>query len=76
MAKSDINSEDKLVQATFAEHLEKVLGWESAFAFNTETFGPEGTPPFDAQEIELAASRIYQHLWTIGKDDSRPGQAA
>ena len=26
MAYTDINSEDRLVQATFAEHLEKVLG--------------------------------------------------
>ena len=24
---TDINSEDRLVQKTFAEHLEKVLGW-------------------------------------------------
>jgi len=27
MACTDINSEDRLVQATFAEHLEDVLGW-------------------------------------------------
>jgi len=25
---TDINSEDRLVQQTFAEHLEKVLGWD------------------------------------------------
>jgi type I restriction enzyme R subunit len=43
MAHTDINSEDRLVQATFAEHLEKVLGWESVFAWNDETFGPDGT---------------------------------
>ena len=43
MALTDINSEDRLVQKTFAEHLEKVLGWESAYAYNTETFGPAGT---------------------------------
>jgi len=30
MAYTDINSEDRLVQATFAEHLEKVLGWHRA----------------------------------------------
>src|SRR5437588_112305 len=40
---TDINSEDRLVQATFAEHLEKVLGWESVYAYNQETFGPDGT---------------------------------
>ena len=32
MAYTDINSEDRLVQATFAEHLEKVLGWDSVYA--------------------------------------------
>ena len=43
MAYTDINSEDRLVQATFAEHLENTLGWESIYAWNQETFGPEGT---------------------------------
>lgn len=43
MAYTDINSEDRLVQATFAEHLESELGWDSAYAWNQETFGPTGT---------------------------------
>ena len=43
MAVTPINSEDRLVQATFAEHLEQVLGWDSIFAWNQETFGPDGT---------------------------------
>jgi type I restriction enzyme R subunit len=43
MAYTDINSEDRLVQTTFADHLEKVLGWESVYAWNQETFGPEGS---------------------------------
>lgn len=43
MALTDINSEDRLVQQTFAEHLEKALGWESVYAYNAETFGPNGT---------------------------------
>lgn len=43
MAVTPINSEDRLVQATFAAHLEKVLGWESVHAWNDETFGPGGT---------------------------------
>lgn len=38
---TDINNEDRLVQATFAEHLEKALGWESVYAWNQETFGPD-----------------------------------
>ena len=28
---------------TFAEHLRDVLGWESVYAYNQETFGPNGT---------------------------------
>jgi type I restriction enzyme R subunit len=40
---TDINSEDRLVQQTLAKHLENVLGWESIYAHNTETFGPSGT---------------------------------
>ena len=43
MAVTPINSEDRLVQATFAQHLERVLGWDSVYAWNEETFGPDGT---------------------------------
>ena len=43
MAVTPINSEDRLVQATFAKHLEQVLGWDSIYAWNKETFGPNGT---------------------------------
>jgi type I restriction enzyme R subunit len=43
MAYTDINTEDRLVQATFAEHLENELGWENVYAWNNETFGPNGT---------------------------------
>ena len=43
MAVTPINSEDRLVQATFAKHLEQVLGWDSLYAWNQETFGPDGT---------------------------------
>ncbi|SDF12525.1 type I restriction endonuclease subunit R [Thalassobaculum litoreum] len=43
MAVTGINSEDRLVQETFADHLERTLGWNSVYAFNHETFGPDGT---------------------------------
>jgi type I restriction enzyme R subunit len=43
MAYTDINNEDRLVQATFAEQLEQVLGWDSVYAWNQETFGATGT---------------------------------
>lgn len=35
--------EDNLVQATTADYLRDRLGWESVYAYNTETFGKEGT---------------------------------
>ena len=43
MAVTSVNSEDRLVQATFAEHLEQMLGWDSIYAWNQETFGTDGT---------------------------------
>ena len=43
MAVTSINNEDRLVQATFAKHLEQVLGWDTIYAWNEETFGPDGT---------------------------------
>ncbi len=43
MAYTDINSEDRLVQQTFADHLRDVLGWDSVYAWNEETFEPNGT---------------------------------
>ena len=42
MAVTGINSEDRLVQATFATHLKDKLGWESVYAWNEEGFGPTG----------------------------------
>ena len=43
MAVTPVNSEDRLVQATFARHLERELGWDSIYAWNRETFGSDGT---------------------------------
>jgi len=34
-------TESTLVQQTTAEYLEKQLGWESVYAYNTEDFGPD-----------------------------------
>ena len=36
-------NEDTLVQQTTADYLHDKLGWRSVYAFNMETFGPEGT---------------------------------
>jgi type I restriction enzyme R subunit len=43
MAVTGINSEDRLVQKTFADHLQNTLGWDSIYAYNDEKFGPDGT---------------------------------
>ena len=43
MAITGTYSEDRLVQAPFTKHLERVLGWDSLYAWNEETFGPDGT---------------------------------
>jgi type I restriction enzyme R subunit len=40
---TDINSEDRLVQKTFADYLHDTLGWDSIYAWNEETFGTTGT---------------------------------
>src|SRR5450759_421307 len=51
---TDINSEDSLVQATFARHLEEKLGWDSIYAWNQETFGLAGTlGRTDTREVVL-----------------------
>lgn len=52
---TDINTEEKLVQATFAEHLDTELGWESAYAWNDETFRANSTlGRNDACEVVLS----------------------
>jgi type I restriction enzyme R subunit len=77
MAHTDINGEDRLVQATFAEHLEKVLGWENVYAWNQETFGPSGTlGRADAREVVLtrdlraALERLNPQLPAAAIDDA------
>jgi type I restriction enzyme R subunit len=64
-----INTEDSLVQATFAEYLEEQLGWDSIYAWNQETFGLAGTlGRTDTREVVLtrdlrsALFRLNRHL--------------
>jgi hypothetical protein len=54
---TDINSEDRLVQKTFADHLRDRLGWESVYAYNAETFGPHGTLGRASNEREVVLVR-------------------
>jgi len=54
MALTDINSEDRLDQQTFADHLRDRLGWESIYADKAGTCGPLGTlGPLSEREVVL-----------------------
>ncbi len=65
MAITDINSEDRLVQKTFADHLHDELGWDSVYAWNKETFGPESTLG-RADEREVVLTReLRQAITTL-----------
>jgi len=35
-------NEDTLVQQTTTDYLKNQLGWDSVYAYNQETFGPDG----------------------------------
>src|SRR5713101_4247382 len=66
---TDINSEDRLVQQTFAEYLHDALGWDSVYAWNHETFGPHGTLGRDSErevvlvrDLRAALARINPTL--------------
>jgi len=66
---TDIHSEDRLVQATFSDHLRDVLGWESFYAHNEETFGPTGMlgrgnerEVVLVRDLRSAVQRLNSHL--------------
>jgi type I restriction enzyme R subunit len=74
---TDINSEDRLVQKTFAEHLEKVLGWGSVYAYNNETLGPQGTLGRGSErdvvlvrDLRLALERLNPDLPALAWDQA------
>ena len=77
MAVTPINSEDRLVQATFVRHLEQVLRWDSVYAWNEEAFGPDGTlGRADTTEVVLtrdlraALERLNPDLPASAVDDA------
>src|SRR5438876_6187350 len=66
---TDINGEDRLVQQTFADHLRDQLDWESVYAYNAETFGPQGTLGRASErdvvlvrDLRVALARLNQDL--------------
>jgi len=61
-----LNSEDRLVQKTFADHLEHELGWESVYAWDQETFGRDGTLGRDGTRRAVAKS-VFSHVWQLGE---------
>lgn len=74
---TDINSEDRLVQETFASHLQDKLGWDSVYAWNDETFGPGGTLGRDnerdmvlVRDLAAAIRRLNPDLPTAAVDDA------
>lgn len=77
MAVTGINSEDRLVQVTFATHLKDKLGWETVYAFNDETFGPGGTlgrastsEAVLARDLRAALQRLNPDLPPSAIDDA------
>jgi type I restriction enzyme R subunit len=74
---TDINSEDRLVQKTFADYLHDVLGWESVYAWNDETFGPGGTlgrdstrDPVLRRDLREALARLNQNLPESAREEA------
>lgn len=77
MAVTGINSEDQLVQKTFADHLERALGWDSVFVWNEETFGPDGTlgrkdtrEAVLTRDLHAALARLNPNLPEKAVDDA------
>ena len=74
---TDINNEDRLVQQTFADHLRDRLGWESVYAYNAETFGPQGllgrSSERDvvlARDLRAALARLNPDLPIVAREQA------
>jgi len=68
MALTDINSEDRLVQRTFADYLHNTLGWESVYAWNDETFGPTGNLGRDSEYDAVLRRDLREALARLNPD--------
>ena len=61
-------SEDTLVQQTTAEYLEERLGWQSVYAYSSETLGADGTLGRTSEE-EVVLSRYLRRALEINNPD-------
>ena len=65
---TDINSEDRLVQETFADYLRDELKWESVYAWNRETFGENGTLGRASERDVVLVPRLRNAIKRINPD--------
>lgn len=61
-------TEDTLVQQTTADYLRDELGWESVYAYNSETFGPEGTLGRQSDEEVILTRYLKEALVKLNPD--------
>ena len=73
---TDINSEDRLVQKTIADHLHHVLGWDSAYAWNDETFGPLGNLGRDSERDAVLKRDLREALARLNRNKSKAATEA
>ena len=70
-------SEDQLIQKSTAELLEKELGWQSVYAYDSEVLGEQGTLGRKAQSevvltrhLRMALKRL--NTWMTDKQITEP----
>ncbi|MCP4398471.1 MAG: type I restriction endonuclease subunit R, partial [bacterium] len=61
-------NEDTLVQQTTADFLHDELGWEAVYAYNSETFGPDGTLGRKDDSEVVLTRYLRQALLTFNPD--------
>lgn len=55
-------NEESLVQQTTADYLEAQLGWDSVYAYNTETYGPDGSLGRDSDKEVVLCRYLREAL--------------
>ena len=60
-------NEDTLVQQTTADYLKDHLGWDSVYAYNQETFGPDGLLGRNSDREVVLTRYLKQVLQELNK---------